>query len=102
MDRELEQRFDFGEEERRRREERERRVNVGKNERAVSVAAGAILALQGISRGTITGLATTAVGAMLINRGASGHCACYEALGIDSSKGRDWMEPEEISEKAGG
>src|SRR4051812_8138081 len=98
-DRELEQRFDFGEEQRQRREEHERRVNVGQNERAVSVAAGAILAIQGISRGTITGLLTAAVGGMLINRGASGHCGMYQRLGLDTAKDRDWMEPEEISEK---
>ena len=79
-DRELEQRFDFGERQRQQREQRERRVNVGPNERAVSVAAGAILALQGISRGTITGLVTAAVGGMFIYRGATGYCAISEAM----------------------
>src|SRR4051812_16025736 len=98
-DKELERRFDFGEEQKQRREEQEKNVNVGSSERAVSVSAGAILALQGLSRGSIPGLITAAVGGMLIYRGATGHCGIYERMGLDTSKDRDWMEPEEISQK---
>ena len=52
----------------------EQQVNVGQNERAVSVAAGAILALQGLGRASLPGLLTAAVGGMLVYRGISGHC----------------------------
>jgi len=76
----------------------QKRLNVGENERAVSVAAGAILALQGLSRGSIPGLLTAAVGGMLISRGISGHCGMYEKLGLDTAHQGDGMEEREISE----
>src|SRR5687768_1188101 len=46
--------------------------NVGDSERAVSVAAGAIVALSGITRGTLPGLLMAGVGGMLIHRGVTG------------------------------
>src|SRR4051794_3807448 len=98
-DKELERRFDFGEEQKQRREQQEKKVNVGENERAVSVAAGAILALQGLSRGSIPGLLTAAVGGMLITRGISGHCGMYENLGLDTGHQSDGMEERKINEK---
>src|SRR4051812_47705561 len=75
-----------------------RRINVGENKRAVSVAAGAIVALQGLSRGSIPGLLTAAVGGMLVYRGISGHCNMYDKLGIDTAHTGDGMEENEISE----
>jgi uncharacterized membrane protein len=77
----------------------QKRINIGENERAVSVAAGAILALQGLSRGSIPGLLTAAVGGMLISRGISGHCGMYEKLGLDTAHESEGMEEREISEK---
>src|SRR5437764_14569573 len=76
-----------------------KRINVGENERAVSVAAGAILALQGLSRGSIIGLLTAGVGGMFIHRGITGHCNMYDKLGIDTAHTGDGMEEREISEK---
>lgn len=75
-----------------------RKINVGENERAVSVAAGAILALGGLSRASIPGLLTAAVGGMLVYRGISGHCGMYEKMGIDTAHGGEGMEEREISE----
>ena len=52
----------------------ERQVNVGPNERAVSVAAGGILALLGLSRASLPGLLVAGVGGAMIYRGVTGHC----------------------------
>jgi uncharacterized membrane protein len=77
----------------------EQRINVGQNERVVSVAAGVILALQGLSRGSIPGLLTAAVGGMLVYRGVSGHCNMYDKLGIDTAHDGEGMDEREISER---
>lgn len=61
-------------------------INVGSTERAVSVAGGAILALFGLKRGGIAGLATAALGGALVHRGATGHCAVNAALGVDTAQ----------------
>jgi uncharacterized membrane protein len=82
-----------------RQQGQQKRINVGQNERAVSVAAGAILALQGLSRGSLIGLLTAGVGGMLAYRGISGHCGMYEKLGIDTAHDGDGMDQREISEK---
>src|SRR5687768_16693370 len=61
-------------------------TNVGQGERTVSVAAGAILALLGLMRGSGTGLLVAGVGGALIYRGVSGHCPAYGALGMSSAE----------------
>ncbi len=61
-------------------------TNVGQGERVVSVAAGAILALLGLERRSVTGLVIAGVGSAMIYRGVSGHCHAYEAMGLDSSE----------------
>ena len=87
----LERGLDFQESEQ--QQDQPRRINVGENERAVSVAAGAILALQGLSRGSLVGLLTAGVGGMFIYRGISGHCGLYEKMGIDTAHdGRTAMQ----------
>ncbi len=58
-------------------------VNVGARERVASVVAGAGLAVYGITRGTLGGLALALLGGSLVYRGVSGHCPMYGALGID-------------------
>ena len=60
-------------------------VNVGSAERAVSIAAGAIAALQGLRRGTLPGLLCATVGGGLIYRGVTGTCPVYSKLGIDTA-----------------
>src|SRR5215213_10719454 len=68
-------------------------VNVGGGERAISVAAGSVLALLGLGRGGMPGLLIAAVGGGLIYRGASGHCPLYKALDMDTA--RDEAKPED-------
>jgi len=60
-------------------------VNVGEAERWLSVAGGSALALYGLSRGTLGGLGLAALGGACIQRGWTGHCAAYEALGHRSA-----------------
>jgi uncharacterized membrane protein len=67
---------------------RQRSVNVGDAERAVSTVGGAALALYGLSRFSFGGLVLAAVGGMLGYRGLSGHCDVYQALGIDRGSER--------------
>lgn len=62
-----------------------RRENVGSGERALSVALGAVLVGYGLGRRDLAGLLTAAVSTGLICRGLSGHCAVYEAAGIDTA-----------------
>lgn len=57
-----------------------RHKNVGPVERLGSVASGAVLGLMGLSRGRPL---WAAVGAGLLYRGLTGHCAGYQAVGIN-------------------
>jgi uncharacterized membrane protein len=63
-------------------------VNVGDGERALSALGGSALALYGLTRGTLGGLALAAVGGALLYRGLSGHCDCYAAFGISTAEKR--------------
>ncbi len=64
------------------------RTNVGDMERLFSALYGAALLAYGLTRGSFGGLAMTAIGGMLIHRGASGYCPVYEAIDVDSSAPR--------------
>jgi len=59
--------------------------NISEIERWLSVAAGTGLALYGISRRRRSGWMLTALGGMLIERGATGHCRTYELLGVNTA-----------------
>ena len=61
-------------------------INVGRGERLASLLSGGALALFGITRGTLGGLATALVGGSLVYRGATGHCSGYAALGINTAQ----------------
>lgn len=63
--------------------------NVGPNERWLSAAGGAVLALFGLKRRSALGLAAAALGAGLIKRGVTGQCGLYRALGIDAARSKD-------------
>ena len=63
-------------------------VNVGETERVVSTVGGAGLALYGLTRGSLGGLAIAAIGGALIYRGATGHCNVYEAANMDTAHGK--------------
>jgi uncharacterized membrane protein len=60
-------------------------VNVGETERVVSALGGGALALVGLSRGNAAGWTLAALGGALLYRGLTGHCYCYQALGIDTA-----------------
>ena len=59
--------------------------NVSDVERWASIAAGTALALYGMSRRRGSGWLLAAFGGWLVQRGASGHCYTYEALGINTA-----------------
>src|SRR4051812_269307 len=82
-----------------RRTRRLSRVNVGPKERDVSMAAGAIVALQGLSRRTLPGLIEAGIGGVLLYRGATGQCAVYDALGLDTYHADGRAPADEIAEK---
>ncbi|TCZ72930.1 SRPBCC family protein [Flaviaesturariibacter aridisoli] len=59
-------------------------VNVGQTERLFSTAMGAFLLSSGLGnlfRHPVNGLLKTAIGGLLLYRGASGHCPVYSAIG---------------------
>ncbi len=64
-------------------------VNVGETERWASAIGGGALALYGVSQlirnGSWGGAVLALVGGSLIYRGTSGHCAMYEAAGINTA-----------------
>jgi len=59
-------------------------VNVGQTERWISALGGGALALYGVTRGSLGGIALALVGAALVQRGYSGHCNLYEAMGYST------------------
>ena len=60
-------------------------INVGANERLCSSLAGGALALYGLSRMSLTGLAIAAAGGALLYRGTTGHCYLYSAMGVNTA-----------------
>ena len=60
-----------------------RGINLGKVERWASVLGGAALAALALRKRSRRTLGMALAGAPLIWRGATGHCAVYERLGID-------------------
>lgn len=73
----------------------ERETNVGWPGRVSSTALGATLVGYGLSkRRSLRGVAATAAGGWLVNRGVSGHCSGFEAAGVDTSRRqRPRLEP---------
>jgi len=64
--------------------------NVGNAERLVSVMAGGALAVYGLARRDLRGLAIALVGGELVHRGGSGHCMLYDALGVSTADGHSY------------
>lgn len=59
--------------------------NVGQQERYASMAVGALLVGGGLLRGGLGGLATAGLGALVLNRGATGHCPLYDKFGVNTA-----------------
>ena len=66
-----------------------RRRNISTFERWTSMAAGAGLALYGLSRRRGSGWALAALGGALVQRGVRGHCDLYQALGVNTASTRE-------------
>jgi uncharacterized membrane protein len=63
--------------------------NVGTGERIVSAVGGGALAAIGLARGGFGGLAMAVLGGGLLQRGATGNCLTYSALGINTARPAD-------------
>lgn len=72
-------------------------VNVGQTERWISAVGGGALALYGLTRGSLGGIALALVGAALVQRGYSGHCNLYEAIGYSTGGGETLRNSENVS-----
>ena len=72
-------------------------VNVGQTERWVSALGGGALALYGLTRGSLGGVALALVGAALVQRGYSGHCNLYEAIGYSTGGDASLRNSENVS-----
>lgn len=66
----------------------ESRVNVGRAERWISLAAGSALAAYGARRRDLSGGLAAAAGAALLYRGATGYCPLSERIGRDTAHRR--------------
>ena len=62
-------------------------VNVGQVERWASAVGGGALALYGLTRGNLPGVALALLGASLVYRGTTGHCYAYQAMGVNTATG---------------
>jgi uncharacterized membrane protein len=76
-------------------------VNVGQTERWASAIGGGALALYGITRGSLGGIALALVGAALVQRGFSGHCNLYEAMSFSTADDASLRNSENVSVPAG-
>ena len=72
-------------------------VNVGQYERWASALGGGALAIYGITRGSLGGIALALVGAALVQRGVTGHCNVYEAMNFNSAGGEGLRNSENVS-----
>ena len=72
-------------------------TNVSEPERWLSAIGGSALAVYGLERGTLGGLALAAVGGSLVYRGLTGHCPCYASLGVSTAE----PKPAATSVRAG-
>jgi uncharacterized membrane protein len=59
------------------------RRNISHTERWVSVAAGTLMAVYGVSRRRGNGWLLATMGALLVRRGVTGHCHTYDFIGVN-------------------
>jgi uncharacterized membrane protein len=65
------------------------RLNVGETERVLSLIGGGLLGVTGLCRRSPGGLMLAGLGGGLVYRGLTGHCCCYEALGVSTARHSD-------------
>ena len=70
-------------------------------ERAVSIAAGAVLAALGVRRHSIPGVLIASLGGAMVYRGVSGHCDMYQAMGVDTAHAGDGHAVEQRTAERG-
>jgi uncharacterized membrane protein len=71
--------------------------NVGQAERLISSIGGGALALYGVTRGSLGGIALALLGAALVQRGVSGHCNVYEAMNFSTAGDASLRNSENVS-----
>ena len=69
--------------------------NVGDTERWISAVSGGMLTLASL-RGGALGWSALALGGALLYRGVSGHCAVYNAMGLNTAEPRYSDRPAEV------
>ena len=68
------------------------RINLGDTERIASTIGGVALVIRAIERPTIGRILFGIGGALLLQRGFSGHCAIYDRIGIRAAGPHDGEE----------
>jgi len=68
-------------------------INVGDNERKLSLLAGGFVLLHGLSRLPFSTIVAAVAGGALLYRGMTGHCCAYQALDMSTAPGLENDEP---------
>ena len=68
-------------------------VNVGDFERTISIVAGGLVLLHGLSKLSFSTIASAVAGGALLYRGVSGHCGAYQALNMSTACGLESDQP---------
>ncbi|MDT7778234.1 MAG: hypothetical protein QOC99_746 [Acidobacteriota bacterium] len=71
--------------------------NIGQMERWASSIGGGALALYGVTRGSLGGIALALLGAALVQRGVTGHCNVYEAMNFSTAGDASLRNSENVS-----
>ena len=77
------------------------RINVAKPERIGSVAIGAGLVSYGIRRRDPVGLISALIGGLFLQRGATGHCMVYQAMGVSTGSANAVLDTESRDDVTG-
>jgi hypothetical protein len=81
--------------------QRDSNVNVGKIERVASILGGAALAAWALKRRSKGTMGLALAGLPLVWRGATGHCAVYERMGIDRVHGNGSLHDDSTGSAVG-
>jgi uncharacterized membrane protein len=60
--------------------------NIAEIERWLSLLGGGVLTLYGLTRGNLRGVGLAVIGGALLQRGVTGHCHMYGALGLNTAE----------------